>query len=64
MPVLTSSFRAEFTLEVFMVLWPTQGAKSPKTAPRDSIRTEVDAMTRWFYGFFFFFPRPLAEGNG
>jgi hypothetical protein len=25
---------------------------------------EVDAMNRWFYGFFFFFPRPLAEGNG
>jgi hypothetical protein len=22
------------------------------------------AMTRWFFGFFFTFPRPLAEGNG
>jgi hypothetical protein len=25
---------------------------------------EGTAMNRWFYGFFFFFPRPLAEGNG
>ena len=47
-----------------MVVWPKQGAKLPKMAPRDSIRTEVDAMKRWFHGFFFFFPRPLAEGNG
>jgi len=22
------------------------------------------AMTRWFYGFFFYFPRPLAQGSG
>ena len=21
-------------------------------------------MHRWFFGFFFYFPRPLAEGNG
>jgi len=21
-------------------------------------------MTRWFFGFFFYFPRPLAEENG
>jgi hypothetical protein len=36
----------------------------PNGAPRDSIPVEVDAMNRWFYGFFFFFPRLLAEGNG
>jgi len=36
----------------------------PKALSRDSIPLEVDAMKRWFYGFFFFFPRPLAEGNG
>jgi len=21
-------------------------------------------MHRWFFGYFFYFPRPLAEGNG
>jgi hypothetical protein len=26
--------------------------------------TEGTAMNRWFYGFFFIFPRLLAEGNG
>jgi len=23
-----------------------------------------DPVNRWFYGFFFYFPRPLAEENG
>ncbi len=27
-------------------------------------RQRHDTMKLWFYGFFFFFPRPLAEGNG
>jgi hypothetical protein len=36
----------------------------PNGVARDSIPFEDDAMNRWFYGFFFFFPRPLAEGNG
>jgi hypothetical protein len=25
---------------------------------------QYDAMSRFFLGFFFYFPRPLAEGNG
>ena len=47
------------------VLWPShRGGKLPNGPPRDSMRDEVDAMNRWFYGFFFFSPRLLAEGNG
>jgi hypothetical protein len=23
-----------------------------------------DPMKHWFFGYFFYFPRPLAEGNG
>jgi hypothetical protein len=27
-------------------------------------RASIPAMHRWFFGFFFYFPRHLAEGNG
>jgi len=76
MPALTSSFlpapngllqRPRSSPRSAAPEWcsgPSSGAKLPNGAARDSILTEVDAMTRWFYGFFFFFPRPLAEGNG
>jgi len=39
-----------------MVPWPKW------TKPQDSCLNRL--MKRWFYGYFFRFPRPLAEGNG
>jgi len=38
----------------------------PKANRMDSIQFSClnDRVNRWFYGFFFYFPRPLAEENG
>ena len=36
----------------------------PKSGQFWSPMLQSGAMTRWYFGFFFHFPRPLAEENG